>query len=54
MESLCPKHMRQGKNTFMGGDVGSFSMGGIKEGPSKAEPQWKQWEWHEDKGGGGE
>lgn len=54
MTSLCPKYIAQGKTTFMVGDVSNSSTGGIKEGPSKRQPQWQQWEWHEDIGGGGE
>ena len=54
MASLRPKYIGQGKTTFMGGDVSSPSTGGVKEGPGKGQPQWQQWEWHEDQGGGGE
>lgn len=38
----------------MGGDVGHSSIGGVREGPSEGQPQWKQWKWHKDEGGGGE
>ena len=52
MTSFRQKHIRQGKTTFMGGDVGDSSTRGVKEGPSEGQPQWKQWEWHKDEGGG--
>jgi len=35
----------------MGRDMGSPSIGGIKKGPGKGQPQWQQWERHEDLGG---
>ena len=53
MVNLCPKHIGQGKTTFMGGDVGDSSTGGVKEGPSEGQPQWQQWDWPKDEGGGG-
>ena len=53
MASFRPKHIGQGKTPFMVGDVGSASIGGVKERTSEGQPQWQQWEWHKDKGGGG-
>ena len=26
----------------------------IGQGPSEGQPQWQQWKWHKDEGGGGE
>ena len=54
MASFRPKHIGQRKTTFMGGDVGNSSIGGVKEGLSEFQPQWQRWEWHKDEGGGGE
>ena len=54
MASFHPKHIGKRKTTLMGGDVGSSSIGRVKDGPSEGQPQWQQWEWHKDKGGGGE
>ena len=53
MEIYRPKYIRRGKTIITGGDVGGSLIGGVKEGTGEVQPQWQQWEWHKDAGGGG-
>ena len=37
MENFRPKSIGHKKTTFMGGDVGDSSIGGVKDGPSEGQ-----------------